>query len=153
MCPNELKFKTPKPSIWSMASGFWDMKLELWAITGLSDSLWWPWLLSAQLSWLKALSLSWHSTKIEGHDGAFLFSHCHHLLVLFWPGFIRKSVNSLILIYITSTTFFLLNDTQWCINNALQYFTTLKLTKITCKWNQNKHTKVFFKHFYSELNY
>ena len=51
-----------KPSAWAVASGFWYLKPEPWAVTGLSDSLWWPRLPTAQLGRLKALSLSRHNT-------------------------------------------------------------------------------------------
>ena len=52
-----------KPSAWAAASGFWDMKLEPWAVRGLSDGLWRLGLLSAQLGRLQAWYLSRHITN------------------------------------------------------------------------------------------
>jgi hypothetical protein len=60
-----------KPSAWTMASGFWNMKPEPWAVTGLSDGLWWPRLPTARHGQLKALSLS-HGQHITN-------SICHNL--------------------------------------------------------------------------
>ena len=62
---NSRCFKPPKPSAWATAYGFWDMKPGLWVVTGLSDSLWQPWLLSAELGQLQVLSLSWHITSYK----------------------------------------------------------------------------------------
>ena len=58
-----------KPSAWAAALGFWYLKPEPWAVTGLSDGLWWPWLPMARLGQLKALSLSRHITKLANICG------------------------------------------------------------------------------------
>ena len=74
-----------KPLSWAAASGFWDLKPELWAVTGLCDGLWWPRLPTAWLSRLKALSLSWHNTNVDmdlRHISRFLLFVMYHLLIL-----------------------------------------------------------------------
>ena len=60
---NSRCFKPPKLLAWATAYIFWDMKPEPWAVTGLSDGLWWPQLLSVELGQLQALSLSRHITS------------------------------------------------------------------------------------------
>ena len=71
-----------KPSAWATASGFWYLKPELWAIAGLSDSLWWPQLPTARLGRLKALSLSQPNTTLNATpDDNYMFAYVIEHLV------------------------------------------------------------------------
>ena len=54
-----------KPAAWAAAFGFVKPKPEPWAVTSLSDGLWWPQLPTAQLGRLQALSLSRQITNLH----------------------------------------------------------------------------------------
>ena len=141
-----------KPLAWAVASGFWYLKPKPWAVTGLSDGLWWPWLPTAQLGRLKALSLSRHNTSanimfiISANCWACCFSLSSCRFSFSASNSIFYSFPSYL--FLSNSCFFSASSNS---RNWIWYFSSQRsaISFISCMWSSSNHSIVILlPHFF-----